>query len=213
MRPGWSGGAFSYQIMARPARSERVFCGEDYDPCPRQCFRYHRGGMTPLKNARQEAYCQNIIKGMQSIDAYVAAGFARCDPAASKLGAKPHVRARITEMQEKAAAKANVTMERWIAEVAAIAFSDLREVLDFGPGGVTLKDGATLTKVQAGLISEISETKDGNARIRLHSKMDALEKLAKKFGWYAPEKREHDLSDPLKELMLQINGNPTRPGS
>jgi phage terminase small subunit len=100
------------------------------------------------------------------------------------------VRARVTELQGRAAEKVEASIERWTEEVLRIAHSDIREVLEFGPNYVRLKDGATLTPEQAALIAEVGMTKEGQ-KIKLHSKLDALEKLAKRFGWYAPEQHQH----------------------
>lgn len=161
----------------------------------------------PAKNRRRrERFAQGLARGMTEADADLAAGGSGDKGNANRIAHEPSVVARVAELQAAAAAKTEITIERWLAEVAGIAFADIRDVIGFGPKGVTLKDGATLTREQAALIAEVMDTKDGQ-RVKLHSKLDALDKLARRFGWYAPEKRrlEGGLTISHEEALEQLD--------
>jgi phage terminase small subunit len=66
------------------------------------------------------------------------------DVSAAKLRARPEVAARIDELIAAEAEKAGVTIERVVTELARIGFSDIRQVVDWGPGSVTVKDSASI---------------------------------------------------------------------
>lgn len=75
-----------------------------------------------------------------------------------------------------------ITEERILREVARIAFSDGRMVMKWGADGVTLRESSELTDDEAAIVSEVSQTitqHGGNIRLKLHSKLDALEKLGR----------------------------------
>jgi phage terminase small subunit len=81
--------------------------------------------MPLLKNARHEIFAQEIVKGVSGRDAYKIAGFAvsndnAADASASRLLRDVKVQARIAELQEKAQARALVTLEEHIEELKDI---------------------------------------------------------------------------------------------
>ena len=84
-----------------------------------------------------------------------------------------------------------------------------------------LKDTRNLSPAAVALYAGVKQTKEG-IEIKMHSKMDALEKLAKHVGLY--EKDNQQKADPLASLLTRIasgNGNgfspvqedPERPAS
>ena len=62
--------------------------------------------MPVLKNARQEAFCQALARGMTQVAAYEAAGYRPDKGNASELTAKDNIQARVKELQEAAAQRA-----------------------------------------------------------------------------------------------------------
>ena len=81
--------------------------------------------------------------------------------------------------------------ERIIEEYAALAFSDLRRFLDWGPDGVELKSSVALTDAEARCVAEVSETSAGSRRLKLHDKKGALDSLARCLGLFV---ERHELS-------------------
>lgn len=104
---------------------------------------------------------------------------------------KPEIKAAIEAAQRERSARTGITADRVIAEIAKIAFADPRKVMTWGPGGVELKDSETLTDADAAIVSEVSESisqSGSSIKVKLHSKLDALEKLAKHIGVYESDK-------------------------
>ena len=74
-----------------------------------------------------------------------------------------------------------------------------------GDARVVLKDTRTLSTRAAALYAGAKQTKDG-IEIKMHSKLDALEKLAKHVGLY--QKDNEQKTDPLAALLARIaSGN------
>ena len=72
-----------------------------------------------------------------------------------------------------------------------------------GVGRVIIADTSKVSKEAASLYAGVKQTKDG-LEVKLHSKVDAMEKLFKHFGLYAPQKIEHSggvtiLAAPMDE--------------
>lgn len=78
--------------------------------------------MSALDNARQELFAQAIVKGLNGRDAYKSAGYSvrsipAADASASRMLRDVKVRARIVELQNKGAKRAEVTVESLLAEL------------------------------------------------------------------------------------------------
>jgi phage terminase small subunit len=87
--------------------------------------------MPVLKNPRHELFAQALASGKSPSEAYRAAGYRGPRQAANRLAARPDARARIDTILEKGAKRAEVTAERVLRELAAIAFSDIRRVAEW----------------------------------------------------------------------------------
>ena len=74
-----------------------------------------------------------------------------------------------------------ITADRIAVELANIAFADLRDIVTIEGGQMRVRDTADLTRQQSAAISEISATNAG-LRVRMHSKVAALEHLGKQLG-------------------------------
>jgi hypothetical protein len=71
----------------------------------------------PLKNARHERFAQELAKGKSQADAYAAAKYRPSEPNASRLTRNDKVKARVAELQGKAATKAATTAADIAAEL------------------------------------------------------------------------------------------------
>lgn len=83
--------------------------------------------MSVLTNAKHERFAQELAKGKSASEAYVLAGYKANDGNASTLKGNQKVEARVAELLEAGAAKAGVTVERVLSELAKIGFSDIRK--------------------------------------------------------------------------------------
>ncbi|MCG8531920.1 MAG: terminase small subunit [Desulfovibrionales bacterium] len=103
--------------------------------------------------------------------------------------------------QQKAAQPNVVTQESVVRELALLGFSNLKDVCQWDDGHLVLHDSGKLTKEQAASIAEITETvtsRGGTVRVKLHSKLKALEMLAKHVGLY--ELQEDGEGASIEEL-------------
>ena len=90
--------------------------------------------MGALANAKHERFAQGLAKGLTQISAYVEAGYGRSEGAASRLSRNVKIEARVAEIQERGALRAEVTV--------ATLTADLLRLRD---AGEALKDAAGLS--------------------------------------------------------------------
>lgn len=175
------------------------------------------GNLTPA----QELFAQHVAAGKSQAEAYRNAypksGTWKDEAvwvAASKLMANAKVSVRVKELQEKHAAKFDITAERVLLEIARIAFFDPRKLYypDGSPIPINLLDDDTAAAL-AGL--DIHEEYEGTGKDRkfigytkkykVSEKNAALEKLAKYRGLYELDNKQK--TNPLAELLSQLSGN------
>lgn len=129
------------------------------------------------------AFVQNYTSGPPGVRgvgtrAAIAAGY---KPTGAGTEARRLLKnVRIHAEIERALTKPNVTADRVLAEIASMAFADMRDYAVWTDHGVTLKPSATLE--HATPITEVSEhvSKEGTAvRIKMGGKVEALAHLAK----------------------------------
>lgn len=152
---------------------------------------------------KQEKFILAVVEGKTQADAYRHAYNASNMSAdtiinkASKLMARDDIRARYNELMEKVRnrleEKAIVTVEEVVKELKKIGFADIKDFLEFKTdlSIVGYEDGEPVTdyrtvvqlkesdEVDGTLINEISISKDGTLKFKLHDKISALEKIGK----------------------------------
>lgn len=94
---------------------------------------------------------------------------------------KPHVWDLVYEETRSLLSKAEDKKERIVEELTSLAFANMGDYVIFNGGNVSLVSSEDLTREQLAAIESVSETKDG-VRFKLHSKVDAIDKLAKMLG-------------------------------
>jgi phage terminase small subunit len=158
-------------------------------------------------------FCQNLAKGMSDTDAYERAGYVRDDGNACHLSQKPHIRARVQELMEKAGKRAEITAARVLQEMAKLAFYNPADYIKIDEDGSAIVDLSKLDRDQAAAITEVISERgeDGKVktRIKLADKKAALVELGRHFGLWI-ERVEHgrpgDFSDiqSTEELIEKI---------
>jgi phage terminase small subunit len=147
--------------------------------------------MPILTDPRWEIFAQNAAKGMSLTAAYGAAGYRRSGSNAWRLSKNERVLARITELKALAAGEAGITIQRVIDEVAKVAFANIADYLEFTKSGDPQIKLASVTREQMAavqkLVVDIVEVTSASVMVKrvhlkLHSKLDALEKLGKYLG-------------------------------
>lgn len=118
---------------------------------------------------------------------------------ANAMLAKPHVKRAINERARQIAAKFNVDGNSVVKEVANIAFANMANYLHITEGDDPYIDLSKCTFDQLAAIQEVTveDYTDGRGddarevkriKIKLHPKLEALEKLMKYLQLYAPER-------------------------
>jgi phage terminase small subunit len=90
--------------------------------------------MPQLSDPKRERFAQLIAKGVQQIQAYHEAGFrdvSQPGNAAFKLRNKPDVAERVDEILAAGAKLAGVEVSRVLEEISALAFADIRQVVQW----------------------------------------------------------------------------------
>ena len=163
---------------------------------------------------RQERFVDEYLIDMNASAAYRRAGYASKNPDvdAAKLLVKPSIQQAIAKRRDKLAEKAEITQEKVLTEYARIGFARLTDYIAWGgeahesgckvsaEEGVQIVDKSTLvatftessklTPEQAAAISELSITKEGSVKLKLHDKRGALDSICKMLGYNAPDKVE-----------------------
>jgi phage terminase small subunit len=100
---------------------------------------------------------------------------------------KPEIQAAIQDAKQRRAARTEITADKVLREYGRLAFSDLRRAVKWNARRVELVDSETLDPDAAAAVAEVSLTKDGAVRVKLHSKTHALEALARHLGLFDPQ--------------------------
>jgi phage terminase small subunit len=130
------------------------------------------------------------------IDLNASAAYKRAYPKAkpesalsnsTRLMRKDSICMAIKEAQDERSKRVEVTADDVLRELMRLAFVDPRAIMKWGPDGVTLKDSDTLPEDVARCVSEASQTTSltgGTIRIKMASKLDALEKIGRHLGMF-----------------------------
>lgn len=171
-------------------------------------------------NDRQRRFCEEFLIDLCATQAARRAGYS--EKTAGQMGfdllKKPEIQTALSEAMRRRSERTAITAAQVLRELARIAFSDLREVLTWGPAGVQLRDSTALDDDAAAAIGEISQTTTtagGTIRVKLHDKMAALDRLARHLGLFTDLGRPADpyataqqMRDTLREMMAASGGSP-----
>jgi len=125
------------------------------------------------------------------LDEYVASCFnmsTACDRAgviertALQILGRPHCKAYISKMLAELRDESLVRADDVIKELAIIGFADVCQFVEFDGKNVSLKSSGNIDENARRAICEISSSRDGSVKIKLHDKIRALENLGKYLG-------------------------------
>lgn len=141
-------------------------------------------------NARQQRFVEEYLVDLNASAAARRAGYSA--KTASQIGERllrnVEVQKAIQAAQAARSKRTEVTQDMVLAELAKIAFSDQRQVMAWGPGGVKLRDSAELTADEAAAVAEVSETVGatggGSLKLKTHDKVGALKLLGEHLGMF-----------------------------
>lgn len=134
---------------------------------------------------KQAAFVAEYLIDLNATQAAIRAGYS--EKSADKIGAqllgKTRVREAIEKSQAKRTERTEVTADRVVTELAKIAFADPRDLMEWGPDGLMLKDCRIIPDVAAAAVAEVSEGKDG-MKLKKLDKLKALELLGRHLGMF-----------------------------
>lgn len=131
---------------------------------------------------RQQLFVHHYLASFNATEAAKRAGYSRKNPrqAGASLMSNSIIVAEIQRRMAVILGKMEISANRVIAEMAQIALSDVGEVVEWGPDGLTLKDSKTLDPSALAGIKSVTErpTKHGmSLSVVLHDKVKALQTL------------------------------------
>lgn len=138
---------------------------------------------------KQKRFCEEYLVDLNASAAYLRAGYKvsakAVDAAASRLLGTVKVKTYIRQLQQQQSHRTEITADKVLNEIAKVAFSDITDVLSFDADGIVLKDSRSLGKDITPAIASISHRRgrDGDSfSVKMHNKLDALQKLAVHLG-------------------------------
>lgn len=140
-------------------------------------------------SAKQKAFVREYVVDFNGAAAAVRAGYSPkgSSAGAARLLANVSVQRAVAEASKKVADDAGLRASDVIEGLRRVAFAELRKAVQWGPDGVTLLDSGEIDEETAFAVAEVSETTTrhgGSQRIKMHSKPQALEALARYFGLF-----------------------------
>jgi len=130
---------------------------------------------------KQSLFVQEYLIDLNATQAAIRAGYSK--DTAYSIGQenlkKPEIEIAIQAAMDKRAERTGLTADRVLQEIESIAFANIQDHVDYGPGGVIIKSS---DRDAARALSEVSqsETLTGtNIKVKLHDKLRALELAGK----------------------------------
>ena len=111
----------------------------------------------------------------------------------------------VAEVAERAA-RLGITLDRVIEELHAIAFADIRRIVDWNDGKLTMKTSGELSDGDAAAIAEIvASAKDRSIyRVKMHDKTPALALLTRILEKFAKEEEQiDDDGEEARQFLLE----------
>lgn len=150
-------------------------------------------GDRPKLTRLQQRFCEEYIKDLNATAAYSRAGYKGGPEVArrhaSRLLTNVDIQNCISELQGRRSKRTQITADRVLKEIAAVAFANITDVVEWTPNSVTVKASDTLGKRTKRAIAEVSmkETVSEFAttrevKVKMHDKLRALAKLADHLG-------------------------------
>ena len=142
--------------------------------------------MTPL----QARFVEEYLIELNAKEAAIRAGYS---PKTAKqkgyaLLKIPKIYAAIKAAKKARSERTEINQDEVLQELHHLAFSNLADIVEWGPDGATIKDSADLTPEQQRCVLEVTVTKTGKdtatTKLKLHDKKGSLELLGRHLGTF-----------------------------
>lgn len=144
---------------------------------------------------QQEKFCRAYAIEPNATKAALEAGYSKnsAGQQASRLLKKVKIQNRIATLCKQATERAELDLDAVLKEAALIAFSDIGSICTWTKKKITMKASKDLSPDELKCIESVMETtsKDGKPqlRVKMHSKIRAMEILERIFGSKSIEER------------------------
>jgi phage terminase small subunit len=137
-------------------------------------------------NPRQQRFVDEYLIDLNGYRAARRAGYEEkwARHIASRLLRKPEIAAAVEKAKEERRERLRITADRVLAELARLAFADIGRLLVQDGKGLSLKDTRDLSPDDLAAVAAIEVSADGKGRVRLHSKLRALDAIARHLGLF-----------------------------
>jgi phage terminase small subunit len=173
---------------------------------------------------RHRAFLDEYCRTWNGARAAIAAGYTAASAArhAHRLLARDDIRAALTERQERTAAASEAEIAEVVATLTHVLRANMLDYMRPEAGGQARFDLSTLTREQAAAISEIKlATRTGSggaaqggraeiAKLRLHDKLKAADKLMRHLGAVKPKPAAPPTEDAAAAPRPPEAGAPAR---
>lgn len=168
---------------------------------------------------KQAEFVRQYLVDLNATAAAIRAGYSErtAKSQGQRLLTNVDVSAALAAAQAEREQRTEITQDRVVSELAKIAFGSLRDVMEWGPNGVTLKSSEELTDDQAAGVAGVSEnaTQNGSSlKIRRHDKVKALELLGRHLGMFTDKVKNeisgdvsvcHEVSPAISGLLNRLS--------
>lgn len=149
-------------------------------------------------------FCKEYIVDFNATQAAIRSGYSK--KTAGSIGqenlTKPEIQKEIQKLIDERSNRTQITADKVLQELAKIGFSDILDFVEVSTTGITFND---IPEGKGGVISEVSssDTKYGtNIKIKLHDKLNALDKIARYLGGFYKDKEAPE--DPGSDRITEI---------
>lgn len=174
---------------------------------------------------KQQRFIEAYLLEPNGKQAALAAGYKEAGAAveASRLLNNPNVAAELARRRKILSIKTGITPERVLAELGKLGFSDIRQIVEWQnretfegddpvartEASVAIKASDAIADDAAAAIAEVSQTKDGCLKVKMHDKLGALVKIGQHLGMF----RTVPAEEPGKKEQQQQAAKTAQVGS
>lgn len=149
-------------------------------------------GSKPLKDPKDERFCQEAIASNSLHQAYLSIGLKRPRGNAERMARRPHIEKRLSFLWGKAAQAAELLGARHLVTLDRIADANIFNFWDIDPesGSLSKLNLAKVPHVMGSVIQEISYDSKGRPKLKLHDAVLAAKFLVERSA-PKPQRLEH----------------------
>lgn len=137
---------------------------------------------------REQRFVTEYIIDLNATEAAVRAGLGKTRKSSTEIASRLRRKEAVAQaISVLIAQRSGVTSSRIIEELGKLAFADVTSIVKVKGGQIVVADTDELSADQRACIAEISETVGEGGRtirVKLHDKLNALDKLAKVLSLY-----------------------------